>query len=121
MMLTGDGEQGKAIAEHVAKTPMIGTPNDPKPGEGPTKEERESGYYDALFVGEYPDGTLAMLSVKGDKDPGYGSTSKMIAETALGLVANPGEGGVMTPAAALGDRLVERLQAHAGLTFTVEG
>ncbi len=120
MVLTGDGDQGKAVAEYMAKTPMIGTPNDPEPGEGPTQEERENGHYDALFVGEYPDGQRTMLSVKGDMDPGYGSTSKMIAETALGLVANPGAGGVMTPAAALGEKLVERLQAHAGLTFTVE-
>lgn len=121
MMLTGPGEQGKQMAEFVAKTPMIGTPDDPKPGEGPTKEERDSGFYDALFVAEYPDGRRAMLSVKGDRDPGYGSTSKMIAETAIGLVENPGGGGVMTPGAALGAKLVERLTAHAGLSFTVEG
>ena len=79
MMLTGDGEQGEAIAKHVASTPMMGGADDPKPGEGPTKEERETGFYDVLFVAEYPDGRGAMLSVKGDKDPGYGSTSKMIA------------------------------------------
>ncbi len=121
MMLTGPGEQGKQMAEFVAKTPMIGTPDDPKPGEGPTKEERDNGFYDALFVAEYPDGRRAMLSVKGDRDPGYGSTSKMIAETAIGLVENPGIGGVMTPGAALGAKLVNRLTAHAGLSFTVEG
>jgi len=121
MVLTGPGDEGKAVAEHLAKTPMIGTPNDPAPGEGPSKEERENGHYDALFVAEYPDGKGAMLSVKGDKDPGYGSTSKMIAETALGLLANPGKGGVTTPGAALGTALVKRLEAHAGLTFTIEG
>lgn len=121
MMLTGPGEQGEAAANHVANTPMIGTDNDPAPGEGPSKEERENGHYDALFVAEYPDGKGAALSVKGDKDPGYGSTSKMIAETALGLLENGGQGGVMTPGAALGSALTERLQAHAGLSFTVEG
>lgn len=120
MMLTGPGDQGQEMAEMVAKTPMIGTPDDPEPGEGPTREERENGYYDAVFFAEYPDGSGAALSVKGDKDPGYGSTSKMIAETALGLVENSGEGGVMTPGAALGSKLVERLEAHAGLSFTVE-
>jgi len=99
----------------------MGTPNDPKPGEGPSKEEREAGHYDAVFFAEYPDGKGAVLSVKGDKDPGYGSTSKMISETALGLIENPGQGGVMTPAVALGEKLVERLEAHAGLSFTVEG
>jgi short subunit dehydrogenase-like uncharacterized protein len=121
MMLTGPGEAGEAMAKFVASTPMIGTPDDPKPGEGPTKEERDSGHYDALFIGEYPDGRRAMLSVKGDKDPGYGSTSKMIAETAIALVEIPGAGGVMTPGAALGTALKDRLQTHAGLTFAVEG
>lgn len=121
MMLTGPGEAGQQAAEFVAKTPMIGTANDPQPGEGPTKEERDNGFYDVLFVGEYPDGKRAFYSVKGDRDPGYGSTSKMIAETALCLAETEGEGGVTTPGAALGERLVARLQAHAGLSFAVEG
>jgi short subunit dehydrogenase-like uncharacterized protein len=121
MMLTGPGDAGQQAAEYVAKTPMIGTPDDPKPGEGPTKEERDSGYYDVLFVGEYPDGKRAFYSVKGDRDPGYGSTSKMIAETAIALATSDGPGGVTTPGAALGEALVERLQTHAGLTFAVEG
>jgi short subunit dehydrogenase-like uncharacterized protein len=120
MMLTGPGEAGQQAAEYVAKTPMIGTENDPKPGEGPTKEERDSGYYDILFVAEYPDGHTAKLSVKGDRDPGYGSTSKMIAETAIALVRFDGEGGVTTPGAALGGKLIRRLEAHAGLTFAIE-
>ena len=121
MMLTGPGDAGQQAAEYVAKTPRIGTPDDPKPGEGPTKEERENGFYDVLFVAEYPDGRTARLSVKGDKDPGYGSTSKMISETAIGLSEIDGAGGVTTPGAALGEALVDRLQQHAGLTFTVEG
>ncbi len=120
MMLTGPGEQGEAIANHVAKTPMIGTPDDPAPGEGPTKDERENGFYDVLFVAEYPDGRTARLGVKGDKDPGYGSTSKMIAETGIALFEIDGPGGITTPGAALGRDLVDRLEAHAGLTFTVE-
>ncbi len=120
MILTGPGEAGQHAAEFVAKTPMIGTPDDPKPGEGPTKEERDNGFYDILFVAEYPDGRTAKLSVKGDRDPGYGSTSKMIAETAIALVRFDGEGGVTTPAAALGGKLLRRLEAHAGLTFAVE-
>ena len=121
MMLTGPGDAGQQAAEYVAKTPMIGTPDDPKPGEGPTKEERENGFYDVLFVAEYPDGRTARLSVKGDKDPGYGSTSKMISETAIALSESDGAGGVTTPGAALGEALVDRLQQYAGLTFTVEG
>jgi short subunit dehydrogenase-like uncharacterized protein len=121
MMLTGPGEQGEAIAKHVASTPMMGGADDPKPGEGPTKEERETGFYDVLFVAEYPDGRTARFSVKGDRDPGYGSTSKMISETAIALCAIEGAGGVTTPGAALGEHLVDRLQKHAGLIFAVEG
>jgi short subunit dehydrogenase-like uncharacterized protein len=121
MMLTGPGEQGEAMAKHVASTPMMGGDNDPKPGEGPTKEERETGFYDVLFIAEYPDGRTAKLSVKGDRDPGYGSTSKMISETAIALSENQGAGGVTTPGAALGETLVDRLQKHAGLIFAVEG
>jgi len=93
----------------------------PKPGEGPTKEEREAGFYDILFVGIAKDGRQVRVAVKGDKDPGYGSTSKMLAETAIALVNAPDvAGGVLTPGAALQGRLVERLQKHAGLTFEVE-
>ena len=121
MMLTGPGDAGQQAAEYVAKTPMIGTPDDPKPGEGPTKEERDNGFYDVLFIAEYPDGRTARLSVKGDRDPGYGSTSKMISETAIGLSESVGPGGVTTPGAALGEALVSRLQNFAGLTFAVEG
>jgi short subunit dehydrogenase-like uncharacterized protein len=120
MMLTGPGEQGEAIAKHVASTPMMGGADDPKPGEGPTKEERDTGFYDILFVAEYPDGRTARFSVKGDRDPGYGSTSKMISETAIALCAHNSPGGVTTPGAALGEQLVDRLQKNAGLTFAVE-
>ena len=74
-----------------------------------------------LFIAEYPDGRTAKLSVKGDRDPGYGSTSKMISETAIALSENQGAGGVTTPGAALGETLVDRLQKYAGLIFAVEG
>ena len=92
-----------------------------KPGEGPSPEERENGFYDILFIGQYPDGREIRASVKGDRDPGYGSTSKMIAETAIALCEIDGPGGVTTPGAALGEALVDRLGANAGLTFAVEG
>ena len=67
-------------------------------------------------------GELLMTSVAGDRDPGYGSTSKMLAEAALCLLKNPdmGTGGVQTPAAAMGQALIDRLQVHAGLTFKIE-
>jgi short subunit dehydrogenase-like uncharacterized protein len=64
-----------------------------KPGAGPTREEREKGFYDILFLGELPDGGRVEAVVTGDRDPGYGSTSKMIAESALCLVRDvQGEG-----------------------------
>ncbi|WP_295528810.1 saccharopine dehydrogenase NADP-binding domain-containing protein [Novosphingobium sp. Chol11] len=120
MMLTGPGEQGKAIAEHIAVTPMIGTPNDPAPGEGPTKEERDTGSYDVLFIGEMPDGRSLRYGVKGRYDPGYGSTSRMIAETGIALLSCTLPGGIGTPGALLGEALVDRLRAHAEITFAVE-
>jgi len=98
--------------------------NPPKPGEGPSKEERETGFYDVLFIGDSADGQKMMASVKGDKDPGYGSTSKMIAESALTLIWDVDKsvtpGGVYTPAPAMGSALIDRLQEHAGLTFAIE-
>ena len=122
MVAPGLGELGKAAAEAIAKANPLAGDGGPKPGEGPSKEERESGHYDVLFIAEYEDGRTAKLSVKGDRDPGYGSTSKMIAESALCLVKDvQGEGGVWTPGALMGDALVARLVAHAGLTFTPEG
>ncbi len=125
MMFTGAGEQGEAIANGIAGNRKPFGENPPKPGEGPSKEERENGFYDVLFIGDSADGKKMMASVKGDKDPGYGSTSKMIAESALALVLDKAqtktEGGVYTPAPVMGDALIDRLQAHAGLTFAIEG
>ncbi|CAN5687288.1 hypothetical protein BH10PSE5_BH10PSE5_32800 [soil metagenome] len=93
----------------------------PQPGEGPSKAEREAGFYDAIFIAIAPDGRKVQVSVYGDKDPGYGSTSKIIAETAIALVNAPDvAGGIWVPGAALGDRLVQRLSEKAGLTFKVE-
>jgi len=99
----------------------LGGAGAPKPGEGPSLEERENGFYDILFVGIGDDGRKVRVSVKGDRDPGYGSTSKTMAETAIQLIRTPETlGGVWTPGAALGLPLVERLQARAGLAFTDE-
>jgi short subunit dehydrogenase-like uncharacterized protein len=96
----------------------------PKPGQGPSKEERETGLYDVLFTGETKDGRVMRAGVKGDRDPGYASTSKMISESAMCLVRDVGPdetpGGVWTPGAALGDKLIARLEARAGLRFALE-
>ena len=123
MLLTGDGEQGEAIANHVATDDSMAK-NPPKPGEGPSKDARESGFYDVMYVGETAQGQKIITSVAGDKDPGYGSTSKMIAEAAICLARdvsrNETGGGVLTPAPAMGAKLIERLTAHAGLIFKRE-
>jgi short subunit dehydrogenase-like uncharacterized protein len=93
----------------------------PKPGEGPTKEQRDAGYFDLLFIGTSDDGRKVRVSVKGDKDPGYGSTSKMLAETAICLVnSTETPGGIWTPGAALRGKLISRLEEHAGVKFEVE-
>jgi short subunit dehydrogenase-like uncharacterized protein len=119
MLVTTIGDAGKAMAEAIAKANPFG---DSKlaPGEGPSKEERDNGFYDVLFVGEYPDGSEIRASVTGDRDPGYGSTSKMIAESALTLLETDTPGGVVTPGGIMAEPLLKRLEAHAGLRFVVE-
>ncbi|HEY2710384.1 MAG TPA: saccharopine dehydrogenase NADP-binding domain-containing protein [Caulobacteraceae bacterium] len=96
----------------------------PKPGEGPSREERETGFYDILFVAEAGDGRTVRAAVKGDMDPGYGSTAKMLAESAVCLARDVAKdqtpGGCWTSAAAMGPMLIRRLVAKAGLTFTLE-
>jgi short subunit dehydrogenase-like uncharacterized protein len=123
MVLTGPGEQGEANAKRVvAANAEKAGPGAPKPGEGPSKEQRESGSYDLLFVGVAGDGRQVRVAVRGDRDPGYGSTSKMIAECAICLLRDTPEvaGGIWTPGAAMGNKLIKRLVDHAGLTFDVE-
>ena len=123
MVLTGAGEQGAANAKLVmAANNKMAASDGPKPGEGPSKEERENGSYDLLFVALAPDGRQVHAAVRGDRDPGYGSTSKMIAECAICLLRDAPEvpAGIWTPGAAMGDRLIKRLVTHAGMTFTVE-
>ncbi|MDT7839041.1 saccharopine dehydrogenase family protein [Aquabacterium sp. OR-4] len=123
MLVTGPGARGEQIALAVAADKSLGGEGGPKPGEGPSKAEREAGFYDLLFLGEDAQGQRLAVGVSGDKDPGYGSTSKMIAESAVCLLKDAGAlpGGIWTTAPAMGAALVARLQAHAGLRFTVEG
>ena len=94
----------------------------PKPGEGPSPDDQEKGFYDLRFVGKTTDGKTMITKVTGDRDPGYGSTSKMLGEAGLCLAFDVKEdvkGGFWTPASALDGKLLERLQANAGLTFEV--
>ena len=121
MLITGPGEKGEAIANAVAGDKSLGSDTGPKPGEGPSREEREKGFYDVLFLGQDAAGNTLRVGVKGDRDPGYGSTSKMITEAAVCLLHNTHTpGGIWTTAPALGQALIDRLQANAGLTFAVE-
>ena len=123
MVLTGDGERGEANAKKVMAANAEKTgPNAPKPGEGPSKEERENGRYDLLYVAIAPDGRQVRAAVTGDRDPGYGSTSKMISECAICLLRDTPDvpAGFWTPGAAMREALIKRLVDNAGLTFQVE-
>lgn len=95
----------------------------PAPGEGPSPEAQENGFYDIRFHGRTADGEEIRTRVTGDKDPGYGSTSRMIAESALCLARDIPQqekpGGFWTPATIFGDKLIQRLEDKAGLTFQV--
>lgn len=122
MMVTGAGEKGEALANAVAADKSLGADDGPQPGEGPSREERESGFYDVLFIGTDAAGHSLRVGVKGDRDPGYGSTSKMITEAAVCLLQDAPDtpGGIWTTAPAMGNALIARLKANAGLSFTVE-
>ena len=91
----------------------------PKPGEGPNKKERESGYFNSKFFVFQEDSNTSIFKVTGDRDPGYGSTSKMLAESAVCLAKDDLEKtyGVLTPSYAMGDDILERLESNAGLSF----
>jgi short subunit dehydrogenase-like uncharacterized protein len=136
---TGTGPQGELQARGAARTFKLQNlalgfgPSRallrrfvlPKPGEGPSAAARERGRYVLRFSGQHkPAGGRAewlSVTLKGDRDPGYGSTSKIIIECALALVQDTlhstTPGGVWTPASALGMGLVGRLQERAGLAF----
>jgi short subunit dehydrogenase-like uncharacterized protein len=99
-------------------------PNRPKPGEGPSKADREGGHYDILFIGEAADGQALRVSVKGNTDAGADSTARMLTESAVCLVRDvprdKTRGGMWTSCSAMGDALIKRLEANAGITFQIE-
>ena len=92
----------------------------PIPGEGPTKKKMEKGFYNLRFYITLDDASNAFASVTGDMDPGYGSSSRMLAESAICLAKDKlsDSSGVLTPSLAMGDSLLKRLEKNAGLTFS---
>ena len=121
MMMAGDGDKGKETADFIASVnPLMGE-NVPKPGEGPSKESREAGSYDLVFLG-VDEINKMQVAVKGNLDPGYGSTSKMIAESGICLLEDCADlpGGIYTTAPAMGNKLIARLEAHDVMHFTEE-
>jgi short subunit dehydrogenase-like uncharacterized protein len=137
-LVTGEGTTGKrkarattwglnALMIGLAVPPvrwLLETMVLPKPGEGPSEKAQQEGCFAMVFLGSAATGESIQCRVTGDRDPGYGSTAKMLAQAAACLaseVPDSIEGGFWTPATVLGDRLIEKLQAHAGLTFEISG
>jgi len=133
-VVTGQGGSGKrkALAMHWGVNAlMIGLAVPPirwllenavlpKPGEGPNEEAQLEGGFDLVFLGSTAKGETIRCRVTGDRDPGYGSTAKMLSQAAACLAKDvPDEvaGGFWTPATILGNKLIQRLEAYAGLTF----
>ncbi len=135
-MLTGTGSKGRlralAITTGLAgfMTAAMVPPTRwllqrfvlPAPGEGPSESSQENGFYDLRFVGTTAAGKQLRCTVLGDRDPGYGSTAKIIGELAICLLENPASksaAGFPTPSVALGLPLRKALR-RAGVTFELE-
>jgi short subunit dehydrogenase-like uncharacterized protein len=94
----------------------------PEPGEGPDRSARESGHFQIQLLGKHPDrsGADLRLRIRAERDPGYGATARMLGESAVCLARDglSGPGGVLTPAVAMGDALIDRLDERAEVRFT---
>jgi len=135
--LTGDGAAGEKRAKRLARgSGLIGlvmvlpplrwlatTFFLPKPGEGPSPEQQEKGFFDIRIHGRTDNDDQIVVKVTGDRDPGYGSTAKMLAQAAISLHRDVDKsdksGGIWTPAAIFGADLFRRLESYAGLNFEV--
>ena len=95
----------------------------PKPGEGPSREAREEGEFEFHLIARTRSGHRLMLLVSGDRDPGYGSSSRMIGEVAVCLVQdlskNALSGGFWTPGAAIAEKIIPRLIENSGMQFAL--
>ena len=136
-VLTKDGNEGKKNAKRVgmgtalagavlAIPPLLWLARKfflPKPGEGPSPEEQRNGFFDIRMHGRTDNGDTIMVKVTGDRDPGYGSTAKMLSQAAISLHRDVDKhaigGGFWTPASVFGEGLMQRLRSHAGLGFEV--
>lgn len=135
-MLTGKGLKGRATALGIAGATggfFVASAIKPsrwalekfvlpKPGEGPSLKAQEQGFFDLRFVGISANGELIRAKVTGDRDPGYGSTGKMLGEAAMCLAFDIDKearqsGGFWTPASLFGQKGIDRLVANAGLRF----
>ncbi len=133
MMGTGPGGFARASAMSASLAGFIGAAAIgparsllhrvlPDPGTGPTPEEQENGYFDFRFFGTTEDGRSIATRITGDRDPGYGSSAKMLGEAAFALLDPDGVGGgFWTPATALGESFIAPLTEHAGMSFEVLG
>ena len=94
----------------------------PKPGEGPGKDARERGFFKIEIQAHASSGSRIICRVAAQGDPGYTATAVMLGESALALALDTNRladrAGVLTPATAMGDVLVQRLRA-AGHTYEV--
>lgn len=133
--MTADGAVGEKKAKRLARFSKLGpillsippirailtTFFLPKPGQGPSPEEQRSGFFDLRFWGQTEKGDEIHVKVTGDRDPGYGSSAKMLAQASLSLRRDVDKGqvpgGFWTPATAFDDKLIERLHAYGGLRF----
>ena len=132
-MLTGEGGRGKRKAATVCMgsqlTPLVMSVKPlrklaarllPSPGEGPSEEAQLNGHFELFFHGINADsGNSLTVRVSGDRDPGYGATSRMLGEAAVCLARDDLDcaGGIWTPATAMGKNLTRRLQQSAGMCF----
>ncbi len=93
----------------------------PAPGEGPSQSAQDKGFYDLRFTGRTAAGEMIKTKVTGDRDPGYGSTAKMLGQAAVCLLEDVEKkpGGFWTPASIFGNHLIKRLEKDAGLVFEV--
>ncbi|MEH6550691.1 MAG: saccharopine dehydrogenase NADP-binding domain-containing protein [Pseudomonadales bacterium] len=136
-MLTGSGFKGRLSASAIVVglgAFMLGSVVKPtrwllenyvlpKAGEGPSPDEQLNGYYDIRFIGKTDDGQTIQCKVTGDRDPGYGSTGKILAQAAASLAMDIKKedraGGFWTPASIFDQRFIDRLENDAGLAFDV--